>query len=206
MAVSFRGLSHDYDEGFDATMAVMQPTDISLKVNNNSGNFVITGIENYTEDAIEIPLHVRLDQQRDVTFRIDGIENFTTNPTHIYLKDNSTMLYHDLINPISLNLPTGDYTDRFSITFRNSPLGIEDIVNASDFLITDDVTNITVISSNHLAINNVTIYNMLGQTLVTKNTLNSTVNLPVTIDNGQVLLITIALENGQTVTKKWIKK
>jgi len=63
-----------------------------------------------------------------------------------------------------------------------------------------------VTSSNHLAINNVTIYNMLGQTLVTKSILNSTVNLPVTIDNGQILLITITLENGQTVTKKWIKK
>ncbi|MEE9348503.1 MAG: hypothetical protein V3U80_00485 [Flavobacteriaceae bacterium] len=204
LAVGFRGLTDDFDAGYDAIMYDMRPTDMSLIVNNHSSEFTITGIEDFTEDAIEIPLHVKLDQQRDVIFEIDSIENFA--PNNIYLKDAFTNIYHDLTNPISLNLPTGDYTNRFSITFRNSPLSVDNLVTVNDILIADEINNLKITSFKNTGIKKVTIFNVLGQTLVAKNTSNSIVNLPVSLESGQVLLISLELENGQKLTKKLIKK
>jgi hypothetical protein len=201
LAIGFRGLTNNFDDGIDATMAIMHPTDISLKCNNHLGEFVITGIENYNE-SIEIPLHVKLDQQRNVTFNIDAFENFT--PNNIYLKDNQTNLYHSLQNNINLNLDAGDYNNRFSIVFRNNVAAVNELIKNNTINIFDNGNDIFVESN--LIIKQATIYNTLGQILLNKTTNNTKVSIPNRIDKGKIIFVKVALINGQEFIRKIIKK
>ncbi len=203
LAVGFRGLTNNYDEGYDAIMYDMRPTDIALKVNNNTNDFVITGIEDFVE-TITIPLHVVLDQQRNVTFRVDAIENFT--PNTVYLKDTSTNMYYNLTSDVVLNLPAGNYTDRFKITFRQGTAAIADYVSEHDIFIVDTIDNLTINSKSDTVITNVQVFNVIGQKLEDLKTKQTQVTMPVKLQKGQVLMIKITLENGQTIIKKLLKK
>lgn len=69
VATVFRGLTDEYDIGFDAVMWGLQPTDLYLKVKGSTSPYIITGTFNFDE-SLEIPMVVQLDQDREVTFSI----------------------------------------------------------------------------------------------------------------------------------------
>lgn len=203
LAVGFRGLTNDYESGYDAIMYDMRPTDISLKVNNHIGDFVITGIEDYL-DTITVPLHIVLDQQRDVTFSVEAFENFT--PDEIYLKDTNTNMYYNLNSNVSINLPAGDYTNRFEITFRQGTAAIANYVTGNEIDVIDNINTITINSKKDIAITDVQIFNVIGQKLAAIKARNMQIIMPVKLDKGQVLIVKITLGNGQTIIKKILKK
>ncbi len=204
LAVGFRGLTPNYEAGYDAIMYDMRATDISLKVINNDNEFVITGIEDYI-DTITIPMHVVLDQQRDITFSIDAFENFT--PNEIYLKDTNTNMYYNLINNVTLNLPAGDYTNRFEITFRQqNTAAINDYVKESALVIIDNLDSMTINSKGNTIITNVKIFNLIGQKLTDVNVKNTQVTIPLKLTKGEIFITKITLMNGQTIVKKLLKK
>jgi len=201
LAIGFNGTTNEFESQYDAIMYDMHPSDFALKVLNNTNDFVITGIENFNE-TIEIPLHVRLDQNRNITFNIDAMEHFS--PNNIYLKDNVTNLYHNLQSNVNLNLDAGNYNDRFSVVFRNSVANINDIIKNNTIKIIDNGNDILIESN--LTIKQITIYNTLGQTLISTITNNTKTSIPNQIDKGQIIFIKISLINGQEFTKKVIKK
>jgi len=203
LAIGFRGLTNNFEAGYDAIMYDMRATDIALKVNNHVSDFVITGIEDYL-DTITIPLHVVLDAQRNVTFSVEAFENFT--PNEIYLKDTDTNMYYNLNSDVSINLPAGDYTNRFEITFRQGTAAITDYVTENDITIIDNIDTITINSEKDLTITDVQIFNVIGQKLVEINAKNTQIIMSVKLDKGQVLIAKITLENGQTIVKKLLKK
>jgi hypothetical protein len=204
LAIGFRGLTNDFDLGYDAIMFDLRPTDISLKVNNHISDFVITGIEDYNE-TIEIPINLQLDEQRNVTFKIDALENFTPSKG-IFLKDATNNQFYSLKSDVNLNLPAGEYNNRFSITFRNSVLAIDDLVSNTNVIIIDNVEDLVFKSINNITIKSINIHNVLGQVILTKKANNSNVDIPIQIKKGQILIIKVELENGQVIVKKLIKK
>jgi len=201
LAIGFRGATSNYESVYDAIMYDIHPTDFTLQVANHTSDFVITGIENYSED-LEIPLHVVLDQPREMVFSIDGLENFS--PNYIYLKDAETNQYYNLQNNVRLNLPTGNYTNRFSVVFTNSVATISDVLKQNKVSIIDFINSIELKSN--LVIKKVIIYNTLGQKIIAINKNNKQVNIPIQTAKPQVLFIKTILENGQEITTKLIKK
>jgi len=202
LGVGFRGMSNNLDQ-FDAYMFDFQPSDFSLQVNDDSSDFVIAGIEDYSED-IEIPLRVKVDQQRKVTFMIDAIENFT--PNNIYLKDALVNQFYDLSSPVDLILPTGDYTNRFSIVFNNGVLSANDVKEKNnEVVIIDRDENINV-KSTYINISNIRLYTILGQLIMYKEVNNKSIDLPIQNASGKILIINIELDSGKIITRKLIKK
>lgn len=204
LGVGFRGLTNGIDAG-DAYMLDFQPSDFALVVNDTPGLFVITGIEDYSE-AIEIPLRVYLDQQRNLTFKIDAIENFL--PTSIFLKDAITNQFYDLENDVNITLPSGDYVNRFFITFNNGVLTTNnEISGKKNILIDDKGDSIKITSYDNKRIKRVRIYTLLGQLVLIKKEVNSlTIDLPIQVRGNQVLIVKVELGNGEVVTQKLIKK
>ena len=116
VATAFRGLTNNYEDGFDAEMFDRKPSDIALKQDDSNSPMVITGIQNFDKD-IELPLDVFLDKTRTVIFSLDGLENL--NET-VFLKDSISNTFYNLSEgATSLELAAGTYTDRFFITFKD---------------------------------------------------------------------------------------
>ncbi|MEE9349339.1 MAG: hypothetical protein V3U80_04770 [Flavobacteriaceae bacterium] len=200
VAVGFNGTTNGFEPAYDALMYDMHATDMALKVANHSGDFVICGTESFV-DTIELPLHIKLEEQRNVTFNIDAIENFS--PNAIFLKDNTNGMYYDLSNPVSMNLEIGDFTDRFSIVFRSSPLAIEEAEMDTNITLIDKGNSIKIESDELMK--RIAVYNVIGQ-LLTENNINSeSATMDANFEKGQVLLVNITLESGVVITKKIIK-
>ncbi|PHR69351.1 MAG: hypothetical protein COA67_10255 [Lutibacter sp.] len=203
LGVGFRGLTNNLDEG-DAYMLDFQPSDFALVVNDTPGLFVITGIEDYSE-SIEIPLRVYLNQQRNLTFKIDAIENFT--PTNIFLKDADTNQFYDLATDVDLTLPAGDYVDRFFVTFNNGVLSTgEETIDDNNILISDNDDVLNVRTADNTIINTIAVYSILGQILITEKVNASTIDLSIKFKKGQILIVKVELENGSVISKKFIKR
>jgi len=200
LALAFRGDLRGLDN-HDAPMYDFRPTDFSVIVENQTSDYVITGEPNFN-DNLEIPLHIKLDQQRELSFKVDALENFT--PSNVYLKDNNTSMYYDLANPIAINVDAGDYHNRFSITFRNSVAAINDITKDNYVTIIDNVDYLTL--NSNLSIKQISIYNTLGQELVNKSNNSSQLNLAVKLAKNSVVFVKVKLENGEVITKKMVKR
>ncbi|KGL64033.1 WD40/YVTN repeat protein-like-containing domain protein [Polaribacter sp. Hel1_85] len=157
VSVAFRGLTNNFDKGFEAEMWDYKSTDMALAIKESDLPFSITGIEDFN-DSIMIPLKVQTDATREVTFKIDEILNLSTN---VFLYDTLTQVYYNITTEkVVVNLDLGVYNNRFFITFKETVLNTEDnklnevsIVNKNKQLL---------IFSNDL-LDEVLIYNILGQ-------------------------------------------
>ena len=202
LAVTFiNGTTNGYEPAYDAIMYDMQPSDFALKVDNQTNDFVITGIEDYN-DTIEIPLHVKLDQQRNMAFSIDAIEGLT--PDNIYLKDTYNNQYYNLNDTVNIYLEEGNFTDRFFIVFRNQVANINDVINNNNVTIIDRTNSIKLKSN--LIIKQIQIFNTIGQVIFNKKLNNNQTEIFPSIYKGQFVIIKTKLENGQEITTKLIKK
>ena len=168
VAIAFRGLTDNYDRGFDAEMWGLQPTDLYLKVNDVDKPFIITGTTSFS-DSLEIPLVVQVDQNRDLTFSISEKQNIDTP---VYLLDKLNNVYYSLEgNSKTVNLSSGKYTNRFYLTFKNSTLSVDKNALEERFTISQDELNNEIIIKNLDAktIKNIGIYSITGQNVLEIN-------------------------------------
>ena len=199
VSVGFRGLTNSFEKGYEAEMWDYNATDLALKVEGKNLPYAITGVENFNSNLV-IPLKVRADLNRDVTFKIDEIYNLETN---VYLFDNSTQNYYNITSEdaiISLN--AGVYDDRFFITFNESVLDVE--INELIKIKIVNKNKEIIISSEDL-LDEVLIYNILGQNILThKNTLKTS-EIKVNTTNFKKGVYIIKVKNNKgNLTKKII--
>ena len=165
VAVAFRGLSNNYNKGFDAEMWGLQPTDLFLKVNDKDVPFIITSVEDFNK-TLEIPLTVQLDVARSVTFSLDDIQHIKSN---VYLLDKLTTTYYNLSNgPKGITLPVGKFTDRFFIVFQQNTLATENQIlnNAIKIQYNKNAKQLIINNNANTTINKIAIYNILGQKII----------------------------------------
>lgn len=159
LVTGFDGLTNNYENGHEAEMWDYKSSDLALKVDDRSTPFVITTIEDF-DTSLEIPLKLRLDQERAVSFMVDETEGLSTD---IYLKDAITNFYYNITNNSQeITMPAGTYDDRFFITFTNSALSTDDIALNKLISVFSQEENITI-KSNSLQILKAAIYTILGQ-------------------------------------------
>ncbi|MCL7763739.1 beta-propeller fold lactonase family protein [Polaribacter sp. Z014] len=162
VSVGLRGLTAEYEDGYEAEMWDYKSTDMALKIENKDFPYAITGIEDFDKSLI-IPLKVQTNLNRDVTFKID---NMTDIDSDVYLYDSATKSYVDITSGSTIvNLDAGVYDDRFFITFNQTVLGL-DISEINKFTVKNQNKQL-VISSKEI-FDEIYIYNLLGQNVAFK--------------------------------------
>lgn len=107
-------------------------------------------------------------------------------------------------NPYSFYTTAGEISDRFVLVYKDATL-----TTNSNNLIENQVlvstSNTITINSINEDLDNIEIYNLLGQSLLKKTNLSSN---QIIIDSlrklNQVLIVTIKLGNGNTLSKRII--
>ena len=129
--------------------------------------------------------------------------------TPIYLIDNYLSITHDLtIAPYSFNTDTGTYNDRFEIAFNPETLSINDIqINPSNLQIIElQNGQVQFKVPSEFQMTSIKIMDLTGKTIYNFSAQGSLQTFSISNLSNTAYLATVQLANGQTITKKAIKK
>ena len=155
--------TNNFDLGYDAPNADVNEEDMYWEINESK--FVIQGVNNFDLDQ-ELPLGVIINQTGVARIKIDSLENIESN-VELYIKDKFTGISKKINNePFEINLPAGEYKDRFLLTFKSdSVLLTEEEVLKSGFLVFLNNSNKELHIFNNIGaeIIDVQLFNSIGQ-------------------------------------------
>lgn len=151
----------------------------------------------------QVPLAVKVPTSGNYTIFINGIDGLLSTQ-NIYLEDKLYHIIHDLRTvPYTFYAEEGETLDRFVLRFSNQILSTDDH-NYAD--------QVTVFVNNHInvkslgqSINEISVYDTLGKTLLNRKNINQQeIILSELLANTEMLIVKVKLENDQVVTKKII--
>jgi len=111
------GTTTGYDWGYDGKMIDdIYHGDMFFRI--DTSDFVIQAIGELNRD-VRLPLHVILLEDGTVSFGVESLQNVPAG-TEMYIEDVQEHQSHriDLNQAYTVNLPQGDYPDRFYLAFR----------------------------------------------------------------------------------------
>ena len=149
-----------------------------------------------------VPLGVKIPSNGIYKIAIATVDGLFSSNQAIYLEDTALGIIHDLRQaPYTFTGTSGIVNNRFVLRYTNETLGNDDFITSSDVLIfSSDVISVNAMSR---TIQNVKIYNVLGQLLLDSDAVNSdTFETSKLQKNNTTLLVQVTLENGIKVTKK----
>ncbi|MDO6596978.1 choice-of-anchor D domain-containing protein [Oceanihabitans sp. 2_MG-2023] len=149
------------DFGYDAENKDEQNTDMFWMINNEK--FVIQGT-NVIDEATVLPIGIKTSESGINTFNIDALIHFPEE-LQVYIHDKTLNTYHNLKNSdFQIDLPAGEYLERFEITFNNQSLSIAEVnhENIETYFVNDTETMV-INNPKSLQIEQAKIINMLGQ-------------------------------------------
>jgi hypothetical protein len=159
----------NYNRGYDAIMSGPREDELFFIIENDvTKKYVIQGVNAFDENN-EFDLGLIITEAGEHTIMLDAVENFNGK---VYIKDVlSNITYNLSEGKFKPMLPPGTYLDRFKLVFRDKSATIvaEDLVssvNASPEKTTvyyQENESLIVRTKNDLKVNNIAIYNMLGQ-------------------------------------------
>lgn len=195
--------SNNFDLGYDAIMIDVNNEDMYWSFSNEK--FVIQAVQHFNDEQV-IPIGVKVTSAGTSTIKIETLENI--GPTvSIYLFDSETGQYHDLRNSeFQINLPIGEFNNRFSLRFTNNTLSTDNPKLANNieiFVNTDNNLNIKN-NRNDVIVNTVELYNILGQSVkkwTVTNEAQTDMLLPVQNLRSGVYIVNLKTSDG-TISKK----
>ncbi|SFC48723.1 hypothetical protein SAMN05216297_1011 [Flavobacterium phragmitis] len=145
-------------------------------------------------------------KQGEYTISIDHADGIFNNGQDVYLEDKTTGKTTNLrLADYTFTSAAGTFNSRFVMRYTNKTLGVDDFENSEDGVLVSIKNKIVQVSSSKELINDVTVYNLLGQKIFHKEKVNSTDLEISNLQTGnQVLLIKVNLQNGYTSNKKVI--
>ena len=198
-------------DGFDSAMDVSSyesnfTNDAYFSLLDDTKNFVITTLPFDVEKRV--PFNLKAGNQASFRVFVGDVINFN-QAQDVYLYDGLTGIYHNIKNGFfEVNLPAGNYTNRFEITFKDSnALVINNPIKASVTIVQNNTTQqLIVLNPNLLDIKSVMLFDITGKLLLNETKLNSktsfefsTASLP-----EAVYLVKIQSSDGQTTGQKII--
>ncbi|MFD0989087.1 T9SS type A sorting domain-containing protein [Mariniflexile jejuense] len=182
-------VNKNFNLGYDAFMPEPREDELFYIIENDiTKKYVIQGTDLYS-NLNEFPLGLIIKQPGNHTIMLDDVENFTDT---IFIKDTTLNITYNLSETsINLNLPPGEYLDRFKMVFK--PAGALSINESFLNTITVYTSNNNLIISNKklIELNSIVIFNTLGQKIVNveKNELNKEqIILPFSYQKGMYLV------------------
>lgn len=169
LGISFQnGLSFANEYGHDSPMYDSQYTEAYWKFPGDNNRYLIAGVQELTEE-LQVPIDVVIYENKPVKFMVDGKRNIDYT---VYLYDAVDGISYTLTNPTELTLPIGTYTDRFFITFMERGAVLDDtdeIINDTTIYYAKNTKEIVIKTLEHLEIEKVELYNLLGQKIMNWN-------------------------------------
>jgi len=209
IGISFKnGNSFAIEKGYDAAMFDVADTDFYWKFPNDEEKYAIAGVQSIS-DELEVPLFISLAQNGTVAI---GIDEWEAIDRDVFIKDKLTgKSYAITKGKFSLTLTSGNYTDRFFLTFSESAvLSITDnneVLNKDISVFLDNKTQEIVINNqNNVQLKNVKLFNLLGQTIGLWKNLEQTEpvqRLKTNKLSDAIYIINVETENGK-ISKKVI--
>ncbi|MGE5944187.1 MAG: T9SS type A sorting domain-containing protein, partial [Flavobacteriales bacterium] len=109
--------STSFDTGYDALLIENNKEDMFWISGNDK--YVIQGVDNFNETQ-KLPLGIKVSKEGMVKIKMDVLENIPENQK-IYLNDKGLGIEHPLKEShYEVYLLSGNYSNRFEITFKNS--------------------------------------------------------------------------------------
>ena len=209
------GATSQNDGGFyDAkkTGAVMNSLAFYSVISGDNDKFVIQGkapSDLNVDEIIPLGFITNIDVATIYTISIDNLEgDFLTNNT-VYLKDNLTSTIHDLTaSDYNFTSTIGEFNDRFEIVFNNASLSIDNNEITSNNLSIIELENDNIIFKvgQNFTIQSIQIFDALGKEVYNFKGKNSTETFNMKDLSSSLYIAKVTLNNGQTITKKAIKK
>ncbi len=153
--------SDSYDIGYDALLIEDNKEDMFWVFDNN--NFIIQAVDNFSDNNV-FPLGVIINQAGMTTIKIDALENIPES-IDIFVYDKELNIFHDLnLYPYNINLPIGEYLNKFEIVLHNKSLSTKDkYLTGVDINYANAIKSIIITNLNHSNINVIRMTNLLGQ-------------------------------------------
>lgn len=170
---------------------------------NETNKLTIQGRALPFSDADLIPLGYKSSIVGDFTISIDHTDGLFDTQA-VYLEDKTTGKTVDLrAANYTFATEKGTFEDRFVLSYTNKTLGTGDFENIENGLLVSVKDKVIKVTSAKENIKEVTIFDINGKQLQSKNKIAST---ELQISNlqaaNQVLLVKVTLENDYVVTKK----
>ena len=177
---------------------------VSLYSTIGDKRFAIQGLGSFSaEKRINIGFDAWVQETFTISIReMEGV----LNTEEIYLVDNYLNIVHDLkTSSYEFEITeTGSFSDRFTLQFNKSVLGVDEELLNNSFIVSSDEDELRVRASESVA--NIKVYDMLGRLLIDSNPKQSEFTLNTnSIAKGTVLVLNATLENGVEISKKAIK-
>ncbi len=121
------------------------------------------------DDTLKIPLVIRVSEDMPVTIRIADIQNFE-NDQAIYMHDLETDVFINLRHQdFNINLETGNYTNRFEITFSKNSLNIvEEVFKDFNVFHNNSTSSIKLYNPQNLEIESFSLFDISGRKVLKK--------------------------------------
>lgn len=199
----------NYNRGYDALMPEPREDELFFIIENDlTKKYVIQGVNAFDEND-EFDLGLMMTEAGVHTIMLDAVENFTGK---VYIKDVLANITYDLTKDhFCPNLPPGTYLDRFKLVFKDKYAEVVSEDLNPNLGIAVEKTNVyyhengslIVRTKNDLQVNNITVYNILGQQIkqVIGNELGKNViAIPFQYPNG-VYVVIVESELGKETFK-----
>ncbi|WP_336129191.1 T9SS type A sorting domain-containing protein [Mesoflavibacter sp. CH_XMU1422-2] len=192
------------DYGLESNMYSALNSDAYWSQNSKK---LVTQANAYDLD-LAIPIVLNLNTQQLIRFRIFDVQNFDTNqPIYIHDKVNDTYVNLQSQN-FEINLPAGNYTDRFEVVFveANTLSTDEFAENNFNVIQNNNTSELVVLNPKKLDIENIKLYDVSGKIIFNKIVKNNNERLSYSTKNlsDGVYLVQTTLSNSNTTTKKVI--
>ena len=196
--------SPNEDYGYESKIYQTLNSDIYWPQN---GDKYVT-LANAYDLNLAIPLELKLQQQQLIRFRIFDVQNFETNQP-IYVHDIENDTYVNLQNQnFEINLPAGDYSNRFEITFvEAATLSTDEFTdNSFNVLQNNNTSELIVLNPKKLDIESIKLYDVSGKLIFDKIVKANNDRLSYSTKNlsDGVYLVQTTLSNSNITTKKVI--
>lgn len=154
-------------------------------------------------DSDIVPLGYKSNIEGEFSIAIDHSDGDLTNHA-IYLEDKLTNKTHNLqTSAYTFSTSTGTFLDRFVLKYASADLGVDDFENqGKNLFVSVKNKNIKVNSPNDF-IKEVTIFDVSGKLIYNNKKIGNTeLQIPNLQSANQVLIVKVALENGNTAARK----
>ncbi len=174
---------------------------------NGNRQLVIEG-EGYFDINASYPIGVKASVNGKVSFMIDAIENFD-NQQPVFIYDSLTDTYHDIrTQSFDVTIPVGKDNSRFFLRFKDKTLSVnKNIASDNEIKITHIQNGNTLVINNQIldvSVEKVTLFNLLGQSVVswkTENLNQQNIQLPINTENAGVYIVKLKTTNGELSKK-----
>lgn len=196
------------DFGYDASSLDSFPNDFGWVIEDDS--YIIQGVGEFSTDKF-YPVGAFLSNSGAISIALHSLENFEDS-IHVYIFDTLTNQYDRLNDEDCIkNMSSGDYYNRFYLTFRNDfPASMwQDLLSTED-LVADQINlhfskvsnSISVNLNKSEIINSFSLYAINGQEIQTNNIANkNALEIQTNSLNKGVYLVNI-VTNSSSITRK----